>query len=121
MGSDRKIVEWAAKSGVHRPNAQKTCLDSPDMNFGLPLMDDLSVRKLLNVVAPALNRSYLVMELKANLIPEERKEAIERFADFKKVAVVAMGAPSADYVAKVHEDMLGEKKAKAEAAKQKKA
>jgi len=119
--SDRKIIEWAAKSGIQRPQPVKSALDSPDMNFGIPLLDDLSVRKLLSVIAPALNRSFLVMELKANLIPAERKEAIARFGEFKKVAVVAMGEPDADYKAKVQADILNDKKAKAEEAKKKKA
>lgn len=120
--SDRKIVEWALKSNIQREQgqAQRGCADSPEMNFGIPLLDDLSVRKLLNVIAPTLDRNLLVMDLKANLIQDERKEAVARFADFNKVAVVAMGDPSADYVEKVHADMLAEKKKKADEAQKKK-
>merc|ERR1712106_1204280 len=92
----------------------------PDMNFGIPLLDDLSVRKLLEVIAPTLDRNFLVMELKNNIMSETRQAAIARFSDFKKVAVVAMGEPSADYTAKVHASMLAEKKKKAEAEQKKK-
>merc|ERR1719174_774963 len=119
--SDRKIIEWASKSNIERTQQAKgSSRDMPEMQFGIPLLDDLSVRKLLNVIAPTLNRNFLVMELKSNLISEERKAAIARFGDFKKVGVVAMGEPSADYTAKVHADMLAEKKKKAEAEQKKK-
>ena len=100
--SDRKIIEWAAKSGIQRPKPFKGAIDAPEFNFGIELLDDLSVRKLLSVIAPTLNRSFLVMELKSNLIAEERKEALERFGEFKKVAVVAMGEPTAEYKKKVN-------------------
>lgn len=119
--SDRKIIEWVTKSGILRPKTTKGSNDSPDMNFGIPLLDDLSVRKLLSVIAPTLSRSFLVMELKANLIPEERKVALTRFGAFKKIGIVAMGEPSDDYKAWVHASMLADKEAKAEEVRKKKA
>jgi hypothetical protein len=119
--SNRKIVEWAAKSGIQRQQPNKASADSPDMNFGIPLLDDLSVRKLLSTIAPTMKRNFLVMELKANLIPEERQATLARFGAFKKVGVVAMGEPSAEYKGKVYEALLADKMVKAEEAKKKKA
>merc|ERR1711879_1123015 len=36
--SDRKIIEWANKSGVARPvpTSSKNSRDKPDINFGIP-------------------------------------------------------------------------------------
>merc|ERR1712085_173350 len=76
--------------------------------------------KLLEVIAPTLDRNFLVMELKNNIMSETRKAAVARFSDFKKVAVVAMGEPSVDYKAKVHASMLADKTKKAEAEQKKK-
>jgi len=42
--SDRKIVEWCIKSGLRNPksNAWKNSNDKPDVNFGIPALDELS-------------------------------------------------------------------------------
>mmetsp|Transcript_48803 Transcript_48803/g.111156 ORF Transcript_48803/g.111156 Transcript_48803/m.111156 type:complete len:891 (-) Transcript_48803:33-2705(-) len=124
--SDRAIFEWALKSGVQRQGgyAKRTSNDKPEPNFGLPLMDDLSVSRVISAIAPALQRNYVVMEVKGNLLMDERKALLARFnsADFKKVAQVAMGEPPADFKSYVQELMLKEKTVKAEAeAKRKKA
>ena len=62
--SDRKILDWAASSGVWKPKTTgwKNSNDKPEFNFGLPSMDDLSVRRLINNIAPVVPRNYLVME-----------------------------------------------------------
>merc|ERR1711879_1044379 len=93
--SDRKILEWASKSGVWQPKTQDTggSNDKPNMKFGIPMMDDMSVRNVLMSVAPTLGRNYIVPELKSNLIASERKESLLKFSaqGFKKTATVIMG------------------------------
>merc|ERR1711988_1690565 len=37
--SKRKVIEWATKSGIWKKGSNKGSNDSPDMNFGIPLMD----------------------------------------------------------------------------------
>mmetsp|Transcript_26699 Transcript_26699/g.61447 ORF Transcript_26699/g.61447 Transcript_26699/m.61447 type:complete len:897 (+) Transcript_26699:53-2743(+) len=118
--SDRKIIEWAEKSGLQKPkavNQLKHSNDKPDFNFGVPTMDDLSVRKILRTIAPAIPRHYLVMEVKGNLTAADRKEMLKRFSApcYKKVAKVVMGEPNEEFKAKAMELLLAEKKVKAEA------
>jgi len=123
--SSRKILEWAGKSGLWRPKSQvaRGSIDSPDFGFGLPLMDDMSARRVLASVAPVLQRNFLVTELQQNLVPADRKQMLERFnaPHFKKVAAVLMGEPSTDYKAKVQQLLLAEKVAQAEIEKKAKA
>jgi len=64
------------------------------------------------------------MEVKSNLIPEERKEALKKFnyPCFKKVARVIMGKPNQEFKDMVQSKILKVKQDKADAAwKQKKA
>jgi len=114
--SDRKILDWAQKSGLARPPQQakgswKNSMDKPDVAFGVPLMDDLSARKVIHAIAPAQQRNYVVMEVKSNLVAEERKAMLRKFSSssFKRVAHVVMGEPAQDHVKLVHERMLKDK------------
>merc|ERR1712232_944923 len=53
--SDRKIVDWAACSGLWKPPTQsvwKFSKDKPEVNFGIPAFDDLSARRFVQCVAP---------------------------------------------------------------------
>eukprot|EP00429_Kryptoperidinium_foliaceum_P013594 CAMPEP_0176047026 /NCGR_PEP_ID=MMETSP0120_2-20121206/23354_1 /TAXON_ID=160619 /ORGANISM="Kryptoperidinium foliaceum, Strain CCMP 1326" /LENGTH=906 /DNA_ID=CAMNT_0017380441 /DNA_START=69 /DNA_END=2786 /DNA_ORIENTATION=- len=98
--SDRKVIEWAIASGMWKPRGHgKGCLDKPDFNFGLPGMDDFSIRKVLSAVTAAVPRNYVVMEVKANLVEEDRKRTLARFSSafFTKTAYVVMGEPTAEY------------------------
>jgi len=118
--SDRAIISWATKSGfnVLKNNASN---DKPSMNWGVGLMDDGSVRRILAAIAPSLKRNLVVAELKNNLVSTNRQHSLANYASphFKKHAMVFVGEPSADYVSSVHELILNEKKAAA--AKQKEA
>ncbi|CAE8610068.1 unnamed protein product, partial [Polarella glacialis] len=111
--SDRALAEWAEKSGMYRSKSTswKNSNDKPDMSFGLPLMDDMSARKVLNAVVGTQPRNYVVMEVKGNLISEERKELMKRFQNpmFKTVAEVVIGEPPADFKAKQQKVLLAEK------------
>lgn len=121
--SDRKVLEWAKQSNVHRQRGYeaKNSNDKPGMNFNTPLLDDGSVQKTLAAVAPALKRDFVHMELKSNLVKAEREAALKAFpsTDFKKVAVVVMGEPPADVKTKAQERFLAEKVKQAQKDKQK--
>eukprot|EP00932_Pfiesteria_piscicida_P009490 SRR837773.20227.p1 GENE.SRR837773.20227~~SRR837773.20227.p1 ORF type:complete len:586 (-),score=353.16 SRR837773.20227:289-1992(-) len=114
--SDRKIVEWAVKSGMYRPKGPGHSNDKPDMKFGIPAMDDNSVARLLKHIAPVAKRNFVVPELKANLVAADRKKALARFSTphFKKTAHVFVGEPSAEFKARVQDLILRDKKRKAE-------
>jgi len=111
--SDRQILKWAERSGLWRPNpsAWKNSNDKPDMNFGIPMMDDSSVRRVLNSVISSQPRNYVVMEVKANLMLEERQDLMRRFYQpfYKKVAVIVVGEPTEEFKSKAQESMLREK------------
>merc|ERR1712217_276219 len=118
--SDRKILEWAASSGLWKPKAGgwKASNDKPEFNFGLPGMDDLSVRRVINAVAPVVPRNYVIMEVKANLVAAERKEVLKRFSapHFKKVGHVVMGEPNEEFKQMQLDKLLKEKQEKADIA-----
>merc|ERR1712083_865746 len=117
----RKLLAWAASSGVKRQSAWPASNDKPGMNFGIPSMDDFSAQKALMAVVPALKRDVICMELDANLQSAERVRALKRFpaSDFKRVAVVAMGQPTDAYKARIHKMMLDKKIKEAEKEKKK--
>merc|ERR1712151_382507 len=50
--SDRKILEWADKSGIWRPrpSSYKHSNDKPDMNFGIQMLDDFSVQNVMKSI-----------------------------------------------------------------------
>ncbi|CAE8633150.1 unnamed protein product [Polarella glacialis] len=121
--SDRMIIEWASKSGVWKPKAGPAgSNDKPQAQYGIAGLDDGSVRKVLKAISPALQRNFVVPELKGNLLSADRQELLQRFSsqDFQRKAVVVMGEPSKDYKARVHSLLLAEKQAKADVEKKKK-
>merc|ERR1712000_692242 len=112
--SDRKILEWASKSGLWRQKGYswRASNDKPEMGFGIPFMDDTSVSRLLTAIAPTLKRNY---------VAADRAAALKRFSKFETRAEVLMGEANAAHKALVQELLLAEKKKKAEAEKKKKA
>merc|ERR1719329_1481528 len=118
--SDRTVLDWATKSGLYKPrptsNNPGASNDKPHFNYGIPLMDDFSIRKVLNNLAPTLRRNFVVMEVRSNLIAEERKAVLRRFGHryFKKTAMVLIGQPDEKYLARTHENLLADKAAKVE-------
>jgi len=122
--SDRKIIEWAAASGIKRTRPSSSAhasMDKPDLSLGIPPLDDLSASKVLSLVTPALRRNFLIMEVQGNLSSASRKEALERFSapHFNKRAVVLMGEPDAEHKERVKSLILNDKVAKAAAEKKK--
>lgn len=115
--SDRKIIDWATKSGLWKPNKWKNSNDKPGYNFGIPLMDDGSIRRALYSMAAVVPRHYVIMEVRSNLIAEDRQASLEGFTSskFKRIAQVVMGEPTKDFKTMVQTKILEEKQAKAEA------
>jgi hypothetical protein len=117
--SDRMILDWAEKSGIYRPKgyAWKTSTDKPDMGFGIMQMDDLSIRRVLNTAICTQKRNIVYMEVKSNLLSQDRKEALRRFnaPQFKRVAQVMIGEPTKDFKEKVQGLLLKDKQAKSDA------
>lgn len=119
--SDRKLIEWAFKSGLGRPKKGGSN-DKPDMTFGNPMLDDGSLKRVMQAIAPALQRSFVIPELKSNLVPAERTGALAKYLaqDFTRKAVVVMGAPPKAYQERIQAMMLAEKTTKAELERTKK-
>lgn len=115
--SDRKILEWAGSSGLWKPKAAgwKTSNDKPEFSFGLPGMDDQSVRRVVQTITSVVPRNYVVMEVRGNLLENERKEVLRRYSHpmFKKVAHVVMGEPGQEFKEMQLEKLLNEKQEKA--------
>mmetsp|Transcript_28432 Transcript_28432/g.52165 ORF Transcript_28432/g.52165 Transcript_28432/m.52165 type:complete len:499 (-) Transcript_28432:70-1566(-) len=118
--SDRAILQWAEKSGVARPKGYHTVTshDKPDFGFGIPQLDDLSVRKILQQVAPMQPRNFIVMEVRGNLLKEERALALPcwNVPTFKKIAMLLIGEPSLDFKKKTQEYLLKAKQEASDAA-----
>merc|ERR1712039_719177 len=116
--SDRAIQNWIVKSGMrkHNQGGKWHSNDKPEYNFGLSLVDDQSIRKAIMNMAPLVPRHYIVMEVKENLVADDRKANLQRFSlpHFKKIAKVMMGEPAAEYKEKVYAQMLVDKQNKSD-------
>lgn len=101
--SDRKIVEWAQKSGLWKPKGSSGSNDKPTFNFGIAALDDFSARKVIQIAAPLVPRHYVVMEVRGNLMKSVRKDTLKRFksAHYRRTAKVVVGEPDKDYRKKV--------------------
>merc|ERR1711920_1153907 len=117
--SDRAIQNWIIKSGMRKQHSQGGkwhSNDKPEYSFGLELIDNHSIRKAIMSIAPLVPRHYLVMEVKENLVADDRKANLQRFnmPHFKKIAKVMMGEPEAEYKEKVYAQMLIDKQNKSD-------
>jgi len=99
--SARTILAWAEKSGLWRKGGYKalTCNDHPQMNTEITSIDDGSVSRMIKSFAPLQNRNYVIMEVRGNLIKEEREALLARFSSavFRKVAQVQLGEPTLEF------------------------
>lgn len=102
------IMDWAEKSGIFFPKLPSS-IDKPDMKFGIPEMEDGSIRRMLQSFAPLQKRSYIVMELRNNLLKEHRTEILARFETFTKKAYVVLGDPNLEFKKKSQELILKDK------------
>jgi hypothetical protein len=120
--SDRAILDWAQKSGITRlkPYNSRVCNDKPDMAYGLPLMDDKSIQKMISATAWMQRRNFVVMEIHANLMKEDRAKLVSQMGDFKKVALVVTGDPSKAFKQTTLDALLKDKQDAANAEFEKK-
>lgn len=111
--SRRSVVEWMHASGMEKP-VNTECNDHPTI-------DDNSVSRVINIVAPRMRRSFVVPELRSNLLAEGRKKQVTTFSanHFKKTAIVIMGDPSKEFTKMVHDKILKQKVIAAERIKKK--
>mmetsp|Transcript_22045 Transcript_22045/g.48166 ORF Transcript_22045/g.48166 Transcript_22045/m.48166 type:complete len:841 (-) Transcript_22045:70-2592(-) len=102
--SDRMVLEWAEASGL-RPK-RSASLDRPLIG-----LDDRAIRRAVYSIAPYQPRNYVVMELKSNLVEEDRKQLLAKFDSetFTKTAMVIVGDPPADFKKRVTELNLKQK------------
>lgn len=109
--SDRAILDWCEKSGIKHSHAQTASHDKPSSNTGISDLDDMSVRRTLQSVCGLQNRSYVVMEVKGNLLKEDRALALKKFDSnqFNIVAQVLVAEPDKDFKEKVHALILKQK------------
>lgn len=118
--SDRSISDWALKSGLKNTKAQtkRHSADKPDVGFAIAGLDDGSAKELLVQLSAMQNRSYVVMEVRGNLLKEERATALKKwkYGPCKKVAQVMIGIPEQGFRTYVLEAALAEKQAKIDKA-----
>mmetsp|Transcript_8629 Transcript_8629/g.19179 ORF Transcript_8629/g.19179 Transcript_8629/m.19179 type:complete len:788 (+) Transcript_8629:62-2425(+) len=111
--SDRAILQWAERSGITKATGYnvRSSNDKPEMGFGVMHLDDYSIRRALQSVVPLQGRNVVVMEVKSNLLKEERKELVSKFAGLplKKKAVVMMKSPPAAFKKRSQELALKQK------------
>merc|ERR1712232_24612 len=113
--SNRALAAWASKSGLYRQhNAWPSSNDTPAMDFGVRELDDYSMQTTIQSMAPKLDRDCIVMNVKNNLLADERQKVLANFKseDFKKVALVIMGEPPAAYKEKAYKQALEDKRKK---------
>lgn len=113
--SDRKIQDWASRSGMAKPRqGANSSNDKPSFAYNVPSMDDGSIQRVIKSIAPVVPRNYVVMEVKSNLVKEERLETLKHFntPNFKKVALVIMGEPDLDFKQKSYTSLLVEKQSR---------
>ncbi|CAJ1350593.1 unnamed protein product [Effrenium voratum] len=112
--SDRKLQQWAASSGLAKPKGGS--LDKPSFSYGIGTLEDLSLQKVINSIAATIPRNYVVMEVRGNLVAEERAEVLKRFSlpHFKKSAMVVMGKPLEEFKDRLRAKILKEKQSKSD-------
>jgi len=117
--SDRMIGSWAARSGLTpvQASSKHGSRDKPGTMYGNTAMDDGSVRRVLNEVAPLQQLDFVVMEVRGNLLQSERAEMLRRFGShsFRRVARVMIGEPSERFRERVRQLILAEKQKKIDA------
>ena len=114
--SDRKIQDWAVRSGLPKPGRPNPGSDKAVYN--VRSMDDGSIQRVVKAITPMVPRNYVVMDEKfTNLVKDERIETLRRFItpNFKKVALVVMGEPDKEFKQKSYMALLIEKQAKIDA------
>jgi len=117
--SDRRIIDWAVRSGIWRPRSPQArlCNDRPDLNLGLPSLEDGSAKRTLITAAATQRRDIVIMEVRGNLMKTDRMLALRPFKmpHFRRLAWVMAGQPMGDYRDHCLQVKLKEKQEKANA------
>merc|ERR1712217_856542 len=110
--SDRALLERSIKSGV-QSKAKAACNDKPD-----PSGDNANLRSILMQLASLQPRNFVVMEVKGNLVKDERDVALAKFRKpvFKTVADVIVGDPPSSFKKIVQQKTLKMKQEASDAA-----
>merc|ERR1712151_1434769 len=92
--SDRAMQAWCEKSGIMQKGKAAASKDKPSLDGDLSKITN-QVRGFL----PLQQRDVVLMELKGNLLKDTRANTLNLFpaSMFKRVAVVAVGEPTADF------------------------
>lgn len=112
--SHRMLATWAERSGLRRSVCVTpgwlTSNDRPDLQTGIPHIDDGSVKYCLLSVLPLQKRHLVLVEMKGNLLREERKDLVSKFRlNHRKVAMIMVGEPAHCIKEKAHKALLREK------------
>merc|ERR1712232_1400691 len=123
MGASKSGV-WPQQYGYGKgkgKGAGEACNDKPDFNFGVHGLDNRECSSIINSITGLQPRNYVVMEVRQNLIPEERAALLRRFPKslYKRTAKVVMGEPKADFKKVVKDRILKQKQTKEDAIYQK--
>jgi len=111
--SDRTFADWASKSGL-QSRGRKESNDKPNTTS---LENVASCKKVLMDLAVMQPRNFVIMEVKGNLIQEERLATLAKFKNhgvFKTVADVIMSDPTPSFKKIVNEKFLAEKQRKSD-------
>merc|ERR1712232_260044 len=116
--SNRALLAWAQKSGLHRQNGWNafSCNDKPETHLSCGPLDDGTVIRFIKDFAVMQGRNYVVMEVRGNLIAEEREKVLKKFpaSCFRKMALVQIGDPDAAFKKKTREVILQRKQEKSD-------
>mmetsp|Transcript_73886 Transcript_73886/g.161694 ORF Transcript_73886/g.161694 Transcript_73886/m.161694 type:complete len:929 (-) Transcript_73886:49-2835(-) len=114
--SERMVIEWATRSGVWRSTVGTGSKDRPEMSSGVACLDDGSVKTILQSAAALQKRNFVVMEVKSNLVKDERVQNLRQFCrpHYRRIAKVMIGEPSEAYKQSVFSETLRLKQEKAQ-------
>merc|ERR1712060_942777 len=107
------ILDWAESSSTVARKASRSSHDKPGADYHD--LDFNGIRRALYTIAPLQQRNYVVMEVRNNLMADERKALLNRFGSsaFRTRALVMAGEPPAEFKKVVQQMTL---KAKQEAS-----
>jgi len=113
--SDRKLLDWITRSGLRRTSQTKS-VDKPDFGFGVPSFDNGTVKQLLAGGVSEQKRNVLMMEVRGNLVKEDRKSMLNKFrqSHHRKIAEVMIGNPDDAFRERTQSRLLTEKQAEAQ-------
>merc|ERR1711972_765562 len=83
------------------------------MKLDCPDIDNGAVDRMIKACAGTQARNYVVMEVRSNLIADQREALLKKFPShlFRRVAHVQLGDPDADFKKKTQLVMLDRKQA----------